>query len=119
LLAVVVLMLTSPGVGDIVRDVVAAACDATCQDDDGCERSALGCLRSCAHCGCCAHSTTAPVPAELALLPPAPAAGAASWLLERRRSNGYRAPPFRPPLTSRAGSSARFSTRAGSGLAPT
>lgn len=97
LLATVTLLLTSPGLSDVVRDVVANACDAACQDGDGCEGGGLCCLRSCSHCGCCAHSSPAPVPHALALLPPAPELSAAPWRIERRSASGYRAPPFRPP----------------------
>ena len=99
-LAVVLFFAVTPGSVDLVQELVSFASGIEHCAEDGCDESTGECCpRSCMHCPCCAHPSAAPLMAQL--LPAAalardqafggqPVAGHAS---------GYRAPPFRPPVS--------------------
>lgn len=99
-LAVILLFVTTPGSVELVQEVVSFATGIEHCADDGCgDGNGECCPRSCMHCPCCAHPNAAPSMAHL--LPAAALARdqAFGGHPTARRASGYRAPPFRPPVS--------------------
>ncbi len=97
--ALLLLVIATPGVADLLDELTAHVAAVECCDDGGCDEQRGGCCpRTCTHCGCCAHprallgtfatvSLSAPESVELGVP-----------RTRRHLPSGYRAPPFRPPV---------------------
>jgi len=100
LLGVLLLFVAAPGSVEVVQELVSHATGIECCAEDGCdERTGQTCPRNCMHCHCCAH-LNAP-PSMTHLLPAAALACDQSFGGRRtdRHASGYRARPFRPPVS--------------------
>lgn len=97
-LAVCVLMFATPGVGEVVQEVVSVAVGAECCDGPCDEGAGQSCPNTCAHCVCCVHPRV--IPAAPLLMPggPGPHELTFAWYSDDAYASGYRAPPFRPPV---------------------
>jgi hypothetical protein len=98
MLALVVLVVTTPGAADVAEELIAHAMGIECCDGGGCcDGAGQSCPGTCPSCSCCAPSratvTTAPLLPPLER-PPVAITGGGS---ELPRARGFRAAPFRPP----------------------
>lgn len=95
-LAVLLMLLATPGAAQLVEEVMLVAIGAECCDG-GCDEE-QGCPGPCAHCVCCPHPNLLSAPA-----PPEPSSRLFADLsfgrsVERPHTTVIRPPPFRPPV---------------------
>jgi hypothetical protein len=99
-LGVVLLVLAAPGTSSVIDEIVSYASDIECCEDDGCDDGTEPCCPCTGlHCPCCAHVNVAASLAQLlSAAMPAVQLAFGEWEVGRL-APGYRAPPFRPPLS--------------------
>jgi hypothetical protein len=98
--ALLVLLLATPGIGDTLQEVVEYATGIECCEGGACDDGGVtgGCSHACTHCACCAHPRALPTDFQLLGLTPGESAQTHIGGSENGLSSGYRAPPFRPPV---------------------
>jgi hypothetical protein len=97
-LAVFVLLFAAPGAADLVQQGIKQVSGVECCAD-GCDDCGEGgCPKSCNHCACCGHPSAVPATVHSVVVVATFEELTYRRAPERMVAQGYRAPPFRPPL---------------------
>lgn len=98
LLVLGLLVLATPGVADVIEELVAHALGvACCEDSRCCEDTGEGCPNACVACACCVQPSALVTVAHVPSPAERPSASRFVGYAARPCAPGYRTPPFRPP----------------------